>query len=183
MLVGMRKILSKSLLFSYLIQIQGLLFSQVAQPTHTLEEKALMYFCNNIESIDKNLNDYKIRFSGNTTGSGSNVYDIADCIGSINLIRDSIPGENVLDSLRDYYKSLNLKPKKINFTCKALQKRVVPLKKQNYSLQVFHAIEYNGYYFVEIYLANKKNSKWIIGVKFDKVSLEPISFCVKYFTS
>ena len=179
----MRKILNKLLFVGYLLQIQGLLFSQVAQQTPTLEEKALIYFCNNIESIDKSLNDYKIRFSGNTTGSASNVYDIADCIGSINLIRDSIPGENILDSLRNYHKRLNLEPKKLNFTCKALQKRIVPSKKQNYSLQIFHAIEYKGYYFVEIYLANKKNSSWIIAVKFDKVSLEPISYCVKYFAS
>ncbi|MDP4280869.1 MAG: hypothetical protein Q8867_01840 [Bacteroidota bacterium] len=179
----MKKTLNKLLLFIYLIQIQGLLFSQVVQQTLTLEEKALIYFCNNVESINKNLNDYKIKFSGKTTGSASNVYDIADCIGSINLIRDSIPGGNILDSLRDYYKGLNLEPKKLNFTCNSLQKRIMHSTSQNYSLQIFHAIEYKGYYFVEIFLANKKNSNWIVGVKFDRVSLEPISYCVKYFTS
>jgi hypothetical protein len=179
----MKKTLNKLLLVIFFIQIQGLLFSQVAKQTPTLEEKALIYFCNNIESINKNLNDYKIKFSGKTTGRASNVYDIADCIGSISLIRDSIPGENILDSLKDYHKRLNLEPKKVNFTCNALQKRIVHSKKQNYSLQIFHAIEYKGYYFVEIFLANKKNSNWIVGVKFDKVSLEPISYCAKYFTS
>lgn len=146
-----------------------------------LEKKALKYFCENISEIKQTLTKNQIRFKGATIGKYSNVYDIADCKKDISLITDSIPDKLYLDSLNNFYKSKVVGPLTMNYECTFLKKKIfAPFNKYIYTLHLFHAINYKDFYFVEIYLVNKNKETWIVGIKFDKKSLKPVSHCTSY---
>lgn len=142
-----------------------------AQKGLKLEDKALSYFCNNISQVESKLIDYNIRFSGRTTGELSRVYNIAECLGEISLIKNDIPNELELDSLT----AINTKVEKNVIAlsklpgCPFLKKRIfAPFNKRIYSLNVFNAVEYHGKYYVEILLKNKNLNTWIICVEINK---------------
>lgn len=148
----------------------------------SLEEKAVIYFCQNVHNIDRNLLDYKIRFNNYTTGKASNIFYIADCEEDISLIHNHIPNETYLDSIDVVNKSKKQERRKISYDCKFLKRMVVaPFNKRIYRLYVYNAIEYKNRYFVELILRNKHTETWVICVKFDKENLEPINHCVSFF--
>jgi len=157
-----------------------IVFSNVNAQEKILEEKALEYFCNNIYHINKEIVSVGIKFSGKVKGISSDAYDIAHCIGDINLLKDSIPISVFLDSLNNTNSKLKLETKAINSDCDLFKKH--SLSRKIYSLSIFQAIEYKGAYYVELYLVNRKRSSWIICVKFDKYNYEPSGFCIKYIT-
>lgn len=173
----------KKLIFSgaFLLLFCISLYSQTAktQAPSGLEAKAVAYFCHNVIRIKKNLTDYNIRFKGNTTGKSSDVYKVADCLGDISLIKDSISNKVELDNLA----ALNdLNENRIINTvqpngCSFLKKKVfAPFNKRIYTLKIFNAIKYKERYFVELYLSNKNLNTWIICIEFNKNG-EPLSHC------
>ncbi len=165
-----------------LIILICVLFNQFlySQKQISLEEKAVVYFCNNIKQIKKSLIDYNIRFKWKTTGHHSSVYKIADCIGDISLIKGSIPNKTELNKQERLISSktcniINIPPVG---GCNFLKKHVfAPFNKRIYTLQVFNAIEYKESYFVELYLANKNMQTWEIIVKFNQDG-EFIEHCI-----
>lgn len=167
-MTGKRKIFKQVYL---LIIIEILAFHANAQTKLNLEEKALAYFCDNITEIDSKLNDCNIRFTGRTTGKLSRVYNIAECLGEINLMKNEIPNELELDGLT----AINCSAKRnaINLSrpskCSFLKKYIfAPYNKRIFSLSVFNAIEYHGNYYVELYLINKNLNEIIICIEFDQ---------------
>src|SRR5690606_28816999 len=112
--------------------------------------------CKNISTIKKGLAENKIRFTGYTIGKVSNVYELADCIGDIKLIKDSIPEVELLDSIKKLNAGYQLQKIKIEPSCPILKKRIcAPFNKNVYTLHLFHALEYKGYYYVQIFLVNR----------------------------
>ncbi len=161
------------------------LFSSFAysQKGISYEEKAVIYFCNNIKQIKKGLIDYSIRFKWQTTGYPSRLYKIADCVGDISLKQDSIPNKVKFDKLEKLisYRTFDV----INITkvegCNFLKRHIfAPFNKQIYTLHVFNAVEYKGIYFVELYLVNKNMQIWEFLVKFNNRG-EPVEHCISYF--
>lgn len=153
-----------------------------AQELNGLEQKAVDYFCNNVTEIKKGLIDYNIRFKGVTNGNPSRVYKIADCVGDIRLIKDSIPNKIELDSLENCYESKVYKKISIELPeeCSFLKKNVfAPFNKRIYTLQVFNAIRYKENHYVELYLANKNLNTWVICIAFNEKG-EPISHCTSF---
>ena len=41
--------------------------------------------------------------------------------------------------------------------------------------------EYKDHYYVELYIINKKLAGWVIAIKIDKNSTEPIDYCSSFF--
>lgn len=155
-------------------------FSNVKAQEKMLEEKAIDYFCKNFEKINKEAIAFDVKFSGKTLGISSDAYDIAHCIGDINLLKDSIPISVFLDSLNNMNSKLKLKAKTIKYDCDLFKNKF--FSKKIYSLSVFEAIEYKGAFYVELYLVNKRRSSWIFCVKFDKNKDEPSGFFIKYLS-
>ncbi|HUX53332.1 MAG TPA: hypothetical protein VMV56_02840, partial [Williamwhitmania sp.] len=109
----------------------------------SLEKEAVIYFCQNLNSIDKGLTDYNIRFNNYTNGVKSRIFDVADCEGDINLIKNLIPNRSYLDSLDCDSRSEVEKRQKILVDCKFLKKTIfAPFNKRIYTLYVFNAVEY-----------------------------------------
>lgn len=177
-MTGKRKILSKLCLLVFVFVVIAL--STKAQSNLHLENKAVAYFCKNIKQINNRLIDYDIRFKGYTTGYPSRVYSIADCFEEISLIKDSIPNESELDSLKAVYD--NFEKNRIFISqsskCTFLKKNVfAPFNKRIYTLKVYNVIEYKDMFYVELYLSNKNFNTWIICVEFNQEG-EPIRNCV-----
>jgi hypothetical protein len=168
--------MEKSRIFKIVLFV--FIFSNVYAQDKPLEEKALEYFCNNIKQINKDIVDLKIKFSGKTQGLASDAFDIADCIGKISFIKDSIPNASFLDSINNINSNSSLKAHPLVSDCEFFRKRV--LDNRSYKLSVFNAIEIYDNYYVELYLVNKKRSSWVFCIKFDKKNKEPIGYCLKY---
>ena len=144
-----------------------------------LESKALNYFCNNISKIKKGIAENKIRFTSYTMGKPSNVYELADCRGDIKLIKDSIPNAALLDSLKKLNAGYQHQKIKIESSCPILKKRICsPFNKNIYTLHLFHALEYKGYYYVQIFLVNRNKQTWTLGVRFDKSTSDVVDHCL-----
>jgi hypothetical protein len=153
-----------------------------AQELNVLEQKAVAYFCNNVTEIKQGLIDYNIRFKGVTTGKPSRVYKIADCVGDIRLIKDSIPNKIELDSLENYHESKVYEKISIELSeeCSFLKRNVfAPFNKRIYTLQVFNAISYKENHYVELYLSNKNLNTWVICIAFNEKG-EPASHCTSF---
>lgn len=153
-----------------------------AQEANGPEKRAVIYFCTQVAKAERGLTDFNIRFKGSTTGKPSRVYKIADCIGDISLIKDSIPNRTQLDSLENFYEENTYKiiPIDIPVECKFLKRRVFsPFNNRIYTLQVFNTIDYKGDHFVELYLSNRKLNTWIFCVRFSKNG-EVIGHCKSF---
>ena len=146
----------------------------------TIEEKAVKYFCENVLTKETQINQLKIQFDGATNGKPSKVYDVANCLGDINLLKDSIPNKIYLDSLEQQLSQRKSSVIKINTRCELLSEHSL-FKNSDYRLYLYNAIEYNGIYCVEFFLANKKNSTYTIIVTLDKNSV-PLNYCIKAIT-
>lgn len=146
----------------------------------TIEEKAVKYFCDQVLTKETPINKLKIQFDGATNGKPSKVYDVANCLGDINLLKDSIPNRIYLDSLEQKLSQRKRTVIKISTRCEQLSKHSL-FKKSDYRLYLYNAIEYNGIYCVEFFLANKKNSTYTIVVSLDK-NLVPLNYCIKAIT-
>ncbi len=132
-----------------------------------LEDKAVLYLCDSILKQDEQLSNIRINFKGCTNGKSSKIYDIADCIGDINLIKDSIPNRVYLDSLEREFTKKRYSKKRIANTCKKINYSTF-FRKSTYRMHLYHAIEYKNNYYVEIYLINKLHSTYTISIQFDK---------------
>lgn len=141
----------------------------------TQEAAALKYFCSNIGGARFELEKQKIVFSNKTEGRPSYVYYIADCLGEINFLKDSIPIMDYLDSLDDFYNEKSFEVFEVRHDCKYLRKRAVFfLNKRIYKLHLYNAIEYKSYSYVEIHLVNKSFSHLVFIVKFEMDEIKPI---------
>lgn len=145
----------------------------------TIEEKAVRYFCDQVLIKETRISQLKIQFDGATNGKPSKVYDVANCLKDINLFKDSIPNRVYLDSLEQKYSQTKSNIIKISTRCEQFYKR--SLKRNDYRLYLYNAIEYNGNYCVEFFLANKKSSTYTIVVTLDK-NLVPFNYCIKAIT-
>jgi len=177
-MTGKRQIFSKLYLLVFFIIVSAL--STKAQTNLNLENKAVAYFCNNINQINNKLIDYDIRFKGYTTGMPSRVYNIADCFEEISLIKDSIPNESELDSLEAVHNTYerNIISISRSSKCTFLKKKVfAPFNKRIYTLKVNNATEYKEMFYVVLYLSNKNLNTWIVCVEFNQKG-EAIRNCV-----
>lgn len=142
--------------------------------------KAIEYFCNNIDIIIPGLEISNIRFNGKTKAAPSNVYYIADCIGEINLLKDSIPNKVYIDSLDRAFRAINYPEIKIGKKCFKSTNRLFDLfNKSVYTLNLFNSVEYKGSIYVELYLINKKQKAYIIILKFNDQTNNNIIHFVK----
>lgn len=131
-----------------------------------LEEKALRYFCDNINNIQKGLTVYNFQFSGKTEGVASDIFDIADCIGEISLIKNEIPNEAYYDSINKLNNQNRLPKKAIIIKCSFIKR--ITFRHYSYKLKVYNAITYDNAYYVEIFLVNKNRNSWVFCVKFNE---------------
>lgn len=154
-------------------------YAQVTNPS-AIEEKAVKYFCDYVLIKETRINQLKIQFDGATNGKPSKVYDVANCLEDINLLKDSIPKKIYLDSLEQEFSQRKRTVIKISTGCEQLSKPSL-FKRSGYRLYLYNAIEYNGTYCVEFFLANKKNSTYTIIVTLDK-NLVPLNYCIKAIT-
>lgn len=170
---------------SKIFKLLYLLVCIIGTTTHVnsqtnLEAKALTYFCENINSIEQKLVDYNIRFSNQTTGKTSSVYNIANCLGDIDLLTNRIPNEAELDSLTAINDTKNAGIITIHPSpnCTFLKRHVfAPFNKRVYRLKLYNAVAYHGKYYVEIFLTNKNLNTWIVCVEFNQAK-EIINHCV-----
>jgi len=177
MKVGREKILNKAfLLVFFFILLKNISFSQQIMSIK-FEEKAIDYFCNNIDSIIPNMDKSKIRFNGKTKGAPSSVFNIADCQGEINLLKDSMPNSYFLDSLYKVFSTFNYPKIKINKKCLKSNKFI--FNNSIYTLNLFNSIEYKHNRYVELYLINKKLQSYIIIIKFDDHSDKVTNYFIK----
>ncbi|WP_353334311.1 hypothetical protein [Bacteroides sedimenti] len=145
-----------------------------------VEESAVKYFCDNVLKKEARINQLKIQFNGATNGKPSNVYDVANCLEDINLLKDSIPNKEYLDSLERKYFQIKSNVIKISSKCERFSKRSL-FKRNYYRLYLYNAIEYNEIYCVEFFLANKNYNTFTIIVFLDK-KFVPMSYCIKAIT-
>ncbi len=135
-------------------------FGQAAhsQNSKNLESKALEYFFENRGKIDTDLINAKISNNMTTVGRPTRIFILANAIGEINLMKDSIPNKNYLDSLEKAYgntPSLN-SPISLTFTA--------PIRHHGNGIKlklwVYNAIEYKKTKYVELlyYLIKKQAS-------------------------
>jgi hypothetical protein len=155
-------------------------YTQITSP-NTVEEKAFKYFCDQVLLQETRINQFRIWFDGSTNGKPSKIYDVANCLKHINLLKDSIPNKAYLDSIEQKYAQTKSNIIKISTPCKRFSKQTL-FKKNGYRLYLYNAIEYNGNYCVEFLLANKKNSTYTIIVTLDKNLLVPLNHCIKAIT-
>lgn len=121
----------------------------------SFEEKAVSYFCIDIIEQIPLIKDVDIVFKGHTNGRPARIYDVADCLGDINLIKDSIPKRKFLDNLEKELSEMEFNKRKIDVTCSKFKKNLF-LKRDFYSMIVYESIQYNERDIVEIFLLNKK---------------------------
>jgi len=148
--------------------------------SNIIEEKAVNYFCDYVLKDVKQISQSKILFNGATNGKPSRIYDVADCLGDINLFKDSIPNKAYLDSLEQKYSQTKSRVIKIAPINECFSKRSI-FKKIDYGLYLYNAIEYKGNYYVEFFLANKEFDTYTIIVTLD-TNLVPLNYCVKALT-
>lgn len=145
----------------------------------SLEQKAVDYLCNNIADIKRETNIEVIVFSRKTHGISSFAFDIANCFGEINYLKDSIPNQTELDSIDKANSMLTFKTKPLKCFCS--DTRLNCEKKTKFILYVFESIKYKNANYVELYLKNKRSREvWIICLKFDETNTKIISRCLKY---
>ena len=169
-------------IFCLIFLLHSFIMLGYAQTTDhsTIEEKAVKYFCDHVLIKEKQINQLKIQFDGATNGKPSKVYDVANCLGDINLLKDSIPNRIYLDSLEQKLSQRKRTVIKISTECEQLSKHSL-FGKSNYRLYLYNTIEYNGIYCVEFFLANKENSTYTIIVTLDK-NLVPFNYYIKAIT-
>jgi hypothetical protein len=150
----------------------------------SLEFKAVQYFCNNWDKFEIDISKIYVVFNGYSSGYPSNIYDIAQCEKDINFLKNFIPNKAELDSLDKKYQSQSYKYSVIKYHCNFLNRGGIlkHFSKDTYRLFVKEHIEYKGFYFVELYLANKRNETVIIGIKFDKNGVI-VSHCINSIVS
>ena len=140
------------------------------------EEKAISYFCIDIIEQIPLLKDVDIVFKGHTNGRPARIYDVADCLGNINLIKDSIPNRKFLDNLENELSKIEFNKRKIDVTCNKFKKNVF-LKRDFYYMIVYESIRYNEREVVEIFLLNKKRQMYVVVViEFDDCN-QVSNFC------
>ena len=135
-----------------------------AQTKIDFEARAVEYFISKIVPHDRNFRNERLFIPKYTSGTPSNIYDIAYALGEINILKDSIPNKGNLDS-----------SDKVNSNATALFKKTAikgrriinPFKKGKYGIKIYNAISYNLKSYVEIILINSKfGEKEIICVQF-----------------
>lgn len=95
------------------------------------------------------------------------------------MIKDSIPNKIELDSLENFQESKVYEKKiiKLSEECSFLKRNIfAPFNKRIYTLQVFNAISYKEYHYVELYLSNKNLDTMVICIAFNE-KREQISYC------
>ncbi len=177
---GKRKILIKSLIILFFLISFGEFLRSQERKRDEVEYKAIEYFCNNIDSIIPSLEMSNIRFSGKTKAVPSSVFNIADCIGEINLLKDSIPNKVFIDSLDKILNTINYPEIKIGRKCFKSTNRIFDANNKSiYTLNLFNSIEYKGSTYVELFLINKKLRAYIVVLKFKDRTNNDISHFVK----
>jgi len=180
MKTGKKKILIKQfLILFFFISFGEFLLSQECK-SDEVEYKAIEYFCNNINSIIPGLETSRIRYSGKSKGTPSDVFNIADCTGEINLLKDSIPNKIYLDSLDQALNIFNYTEIKTGRKCfKSINRLFDVFNKSVYTLSLFNRVEYKESTYVELYLINKKLRAYIVVLKFNNRPNNGISHFVK----
>lgn len=87
------------------------LFTVVANAQQSdidFEEKALSFFCDSIVKNDKEIKKMRIYFKGYLSDKPSSIFNIANSLGDIHLLKDSIPNRVYLDSLENSNKKKNI---------------------------------------------------------------------------
>lgn len=143
------------------------------------EEKAISYFCTDIIKEISVIENIDIVFKGYTNGHPAKVYDVADCLGDINLIKDSIPIRHILDDLEKKLSEMKFNKRKIDIPCDRFKKKVL-LKKDVFYMTVYESIQYKGSNIVEIFLLNRKRQMYVIViVEFDDAN-QVSNFCIRH---
>jgi hypothetical protein len=177
---GKIKILIRPFLLLLFYTFFGDFLLSQEKKSNEFEYKAIEFFCDNINSIIPGLEISNIRFSGKTKAAPSNVFNVADCIGEINLLKDSIPNKIFLDSLDQSFNTFNYPEIKTGRKCFISTNRLFDVfNKSVYTLNLFNNIEYKGNTYVELYLINEKLRVYIIVLKLNKHSSGDINYYVK----
>ncbi len=175
MIIGKRQNLSRVALICILLLAFSINVKSKGR-YDSLEQKAVIYFCENIEK----LNNYNISFGGMTAGVGGNIFDIAHCVGDIHVIKDSISNREELNNIQKQIDSTCFEKKEINIEKYNFFKRRIFFNKYAFRLKVYNAIRYKGKFYVELFLLNKDMQVWIVCVEFDNSGV-PISHCTNLF--
>ncbi len=156
---------SKSVILFFILLVYPVLLS--AQTILTLESEAVAFFDKNVSKIDRDIPNSKVIFPHITEEKNANVYELANIIGDIKLIKDSIPDKIYLDSLEFIYNNSAAVSKKILISKSIKKKYSKSINGQTYRLFVFNAINYRNNEYVELLLIDiKTNLNVIIFIKF-----------------
>lgn len=144
-----------------------------------LESKAVEYFCKNVLKIDPSLKGMDIIYNLVVEARPSKVYDVADCMGDINLLKDSIPNAVYLDSLEQAYIANQYSRKYLRLSCSLFKKKRSIFKRDVFYMEVYSPIIYNDKKVIEIFLHNKKVKNYRIVVLTFKEG-EVSNHCLKH---
>lgn len=146
----------------------------------TLIESSYFIFCDTILLKEKILQDTKFSFTGFSSYKHSSIIDIAICNEDITYDKIWIIKEDELINLHSINKE-DIKEKV------ELPKNRLPsagwfrlnFLKGFFAMQINHPVEYDNFYFVEIYLLSKALTEVIIILKFNK-DLKFQHYCLQY---
>lgn len=114
---------------------------------YSLEEKAIVFFCDSIGAYADSLFDTQIIFGGKIESEPSRVYDVAHCFNDINLLTYSYGNQPELDSLLKVSENKNQRKTSFSdYKCSKFRRNTLFLKKK-YKMRV---------YSVNSYLSDKK---------------------------
>ncbi len=145
-----------------------------------LIKNSFAIFCDTILLKEKILQDSKFSFTGFSSLKHSSVIDIAICNEDITYAESWNIKESKLVNLHNVNKE-DIKKKVV------LPKNRLPsagwfrykFLKRYFAMQIKHPVEYDNFYFVEIYLLSKAPSEVIIMLKFNK-ELQFQHYCLQY---
>ncbi len=145
-----------------------------------LIKKSFSIFCDTILLKEKILQDTKFSFTGFSSFKHSNIIDIAICNEDITYAESWNVKEAELANLHNVNKE-EIKEKI------ELSKDNLPsagwfrykFLKRYFAMEIRHPVEYDNYYFVEIYLLSKVPAEVIIMLKFNK-ELKFQHYCLQY---
>ena len=148
----------------FLILILVIKITSFNHETSDYEIKAVDYFYRSILKSDLSFNGVKIKES-TLLNVPTRIYDLANSLGEINILKDSIPNTAYLDSIDNSNRIAQSLNSSIKIDLKHY-KNVYP-KGFKYDMFVYTKVVYNGIYYVEILLKSKKlGEEIIVSVKF-----------------
>lgn len=149
-------------------------FQLLNAQNQSLESKAFAFFCDSITKTAFFENEDAIYFSGWTMGKPTSIHTLGLLMYFLNTEPIFLTNQAYFDSCGIVNEHKIYKKEKIKTKCHMIRRFV--LKKNHLMLKLYHAIEYKGYYYVQISLLDVYGNRWLYMVKFDSEREKAIGY-------